>query len=104
MEVLYRPTALAALERYDRFRARRGYEPIGDEILDAIEERLQAPATWEEVPAPVYRVRGEALPVKRLLVRVRSKTFKVYVRPGPLPVVAAVTHIRHPGRRPIERG
>lgn len=102
MDVLFRRGALAAVHRYDRFRRRQGYEPIGAEILGAIEERLARPETWEEIAAPAYRVRGEAVPVKRLLVRVRSKQFKVYVRPGPRPVVAAVTHVRHPGQRPIE--
>ena len=75
-EVLYRRSAFAAVDAYDRFRRRRGYEPIGDAILTAIEQRLVGEATWEQIPVPTFRVRGEVFPVKRLLIRVRSKTFK----------------------------
>jgi hypothetical protein len=103
MDVLFRQSALLSVDRYDRFRHRLGHEPMGSEILAAIEERLETATTWQEIAAPVYRIRGEALPVKRLLVRVRSKQFKTYVRPGPQPAVATVTHIRHPGQPPIER-
>ena len=102
MEILYRRSALLNVDRYDEFRRKCGYEPMGHEILAAIAVRLQAVRTWEEIAAPVYRVRNEVLPVKRLLVPVRSKQFKAYVRLGPEPGIIAVTHIRHPAQRPIE--
>jgi len=102
-DVLYRPRVLAAIEQYDRYRAAHGYEAIGDEIYDAIEAALVQLQGWEEIVAPTFHVRGEAVPVKRLLVTVRSKTFKAYVLPGPTPKVVGVSHLLHPGQRPIER-
>lgn len=102
-DVLYRPRVLSAIERYDRYRMAHGYEPIGDEMYDAIEAALLPPQSWEEIIAPTFHVRGEAVPVKRLLITVRSKTFKAYVLPGPTPKVVGVSHLLHPGQRPIER-
>lgn len=102
-DVLHRPRVLAAIERYDRYRAAHGDEPIGDEMYDAIEAALLSLQGWEEIVAPTFHVRGEAVPVKRLLVTVRSKTFKAYVLPGPTPKVVGGSHLLHPGQRPIER-
>lgn len=103
MNVRYRPSALTAIARYDLFRQGRGYQPIGDEILDAVEKSLRAATGWDGIPGPAARVRGEVLPVKRLLVRVRSKTFKANIRQGPTPDVVVVAYVRHPGQQMIER-
>ena len=102
-EVLYRPRALAAVERYDHYRQARGYDPIGEEILDAIERSLLRRASWDEIVAPAFRVRGEPLQVKRIFVTVRSKRFKVYVLPVQRRGAVGIAAIRHPGQRPIER-
>lgn len=102
-EVLYRPRVLIAVERYDRYRMARGYEPIGEELFEAIEAVLLPLQAWEEIAAPTFHVRGEVVPVKRLLVTVRSKAFKAYLLRGPTPNVVGVSHLLHPGQRPIEQ-
>ena len=102
-EVLYRPRALAAVERYDRYRQAHGYDRIGEELLGAIERSLLPRQSWDEIAAPAFRVRGEPLPVKRILVTVRSKGFKVYVLPVQRPGAVGIAAIRHPGQHWIER-
>jgi len=102
-EVLYRPRALAAVERYDHYRQARGYDRIGEELLDAIERSLLPPQSWDEIVAPTFRVRGEPLPVKRIFVTVRSKRFKVYVLPVQRRGAVGIAAVRHPGQRRIER-
>ena len=58
MEILYRRSALLSVDRYDEFRRKYGYEPMGHEILAAIEARLEVVRTWDEIATPVYRVRN----------------------------------------------
>jgi hypothetical protein len=101
-QVLYRPRALASVAWYDRYRKARGHTPIGEDIIDAIERSLVPYQSWDDVPAPMFRVRGEPLPVKRMLVTVRSKRFTVYVVPVQAPGVVGIAAIRHPGQRRIE--
>lgn len=103
MDVLLGRRALDEIERYDKFRVAKGYSPVGDAILDALKIRLGPIRTWVDIPAPVFRIRAEPTTVKRLLLTVRSKVFKVYVLKASPESAAVVVDIRHPAQRPIER-
>ena len=102
-EILYRPQALAAVERYGHYRQARGYDRIGEELLDAIQRSLLPPQSWDEIVAPAFRVRSEPLPVKSIFVTVCSKRFKGYVLPVQRRGAVGIAAIRHPGQRRIER-
>jgi len=103
-EVRFRRTALDDIARYEAWRSRRNpsWRPIGADLIDAIEHAVSSYASFEAIPAPLLAVRGQVALLKRLLVPVRSKVFRVYVGPGRQRGETSVRRVRHPSRQLIE--
>ena len=102
--VKFRRRALDDIARYEVWRSRRNpsWRPIGADLVDTIERAVSAYASFEAIPAPLLAVRGQLALLKRLLIPVRSKVFRVYVGPGRQRGEISVRRIRHPSRRLIE--
>ena len=103
-EVRFCRTALDDITRYETWRSRRGpsWRPVGPDLIDAIEHAVSLYASFEAIPAPLLAVRGQVAPLKRLLVPVRSKVFRIYVGPGRQRGEISVRRVRHPSRQLIE--
>jgi len=101
-EVTFRESALSDLDRHDAWRAtlEPPAPPIAEEIVLAILAKLLDYADFRDVPYSTVTLRAEALPVKRLLVHVRSKTFVVFVGSGVQGGIE-VARVRHPGQQPL---
>jgi hypothetical protein len=102
--VRFTQAALDDIAGYEVWRTRqgRGWRLIGDELVDAIVAAVGKFESYESVPVPPLSVRGQRASVKRLLVTVRAKAFRVYVGPAREQDGISVRRVRHPGRRPIE--
>lgn len=102
--VRFTQAALDDIVRYEAWRMarRRGWVAIGDDLLDAIVAAVGAFESYERIPAPPLGVRGQRAPVKRILVTVRAKAFRVYVGPTRDVGAISVRRVRHPARSPIE--
>lgn len=102
--VRFAKAALDDIAGYEawRFRQDRAWPPIGDDLVDAILAAVGRFESYDSVPAPPLSLRGQRAPVKRLLVTVRAKAFRVYVGPAREPDGITVRRVRHPARHTIE--
>jgi hypothetical protein len=102
--VKFRRGALDDIVRYEAWRVRRNpsWRPIGNDLVEAIERTVSSYPSFEAVPAPLLAVRGQVALLKRLLIPVRSKVFRVYVGPGRQQGEISVRRIRHPSLKSIE--
>lgn len=100
--ITFRDTALVDLDRHDTWRTSLDppAPPIAEEILVAILGKLWAYERFDEVPYTSVTLCGEPLPVKRMLVQVRSKTFVTFLAQGPGGDIE-VARVRHPSQRPL---
>lgn len=103
--VRFRKEAIEDIDRYEAWRERQehSWQPINDALVRAIVSALSRYDAFDEIPARLLSVRGERAQVKRVLVRVRSKVFRVYIGPGRVGGVIAVRRIRHPAQPPLEQ-
>ena len=90
--------------RYELWRERQNpqWEPIAAQLLDVVHAAASAHPSFEGIPSRILMARGEPRPVKRLLVPIRSKVFKVNVSQGSRPGQIVVRRVLHPFRRSIE--
>ena len=67
---VFRQRALDDVERYEGWRQRTNpaWEPIADDLLDAIRHPVSRYRSFSEIPYKPLAVRGVVAPVKRLLV------------------------------------
>ena len=102
--VRFRRSALNDIARYGAWRdsQNRNWSPISEALLDAIAHAAGRFDSFDEIPAPLLAVNGEAAPLKRLLVPVRSKVFRVYVGPGRNAGDISVRRVRHPSQEPLD--
>lgn len=103
--VRFTQASLEDIARYEAWRLRRNgaWRPIGDALIEAITKAAERFPSFDAVPMPLLAIDGHGALVKRLLVPVRSKVFRVYVGPGRERDVISVRRVRHPARRTIER-
>lgn len=102
--VRFRREALRDIGRYEAWRESvdQGWQPIADTLLSAIQQTVARYASFDDIPAVLMMVRGQPAPVKRMLVPVRSKAFRVYVGPGRHSGEITVRRVRHPSQEPLE--
>ena len=102
--VKFRRDALDDIARYEAWRFRRNpsWHTIGHELIDAIDHTVSSYSSFEAIPASLLAVRGQVALLKRLLIPVRSKVFRVYVGPGRQRGEISVRRIRHPSRKSLE--
>jgi hypothetical protein len=101
----FRRAALDDIARYEAWRIRQNpsWRSIGSDLVDAIQQAASRYPTFDAIPVPLLTARGRTAFLKRLLVPVRSKVFRVYVGPGREPGEISVRRVLHPSRRSIER-
>ena len=99
--VTFRESALVDLDRHDTWRVslEPPAPPIAEEIVVAVLGKLLTYERFAEVPYTSVTTRGESLPVKRMLVEVRSKTFVIFLAEGPEGGIE-VARVRHPSQGP----
>lgn len=100
--VTFREAALVDLDRHDTWRAslEPPAPPVAEEIVVAVLGKLLTYERFDEVPYTSVTIRGESLPVKRMLVQVRSKTFIIFLAEGPDGGIE-VARVQHPSQRPL---
>lgn len=91
--------------RYEAWRRHENpdWRPVDEELIDVIERVVSRFESFEHIPARLLGVEGKHAPVKRLLVKVRSKIFRVYVGRGRRRGQISIRRVRHPARKPIEQ-
>ena len=96
--VTFRRAALDDIVRYESWRTQQNpsWRPIGPDLIDAIVQAANQHSTFEAIPAPLLAVRGQVALLKRVLVPVRSKIFRVYVGRGRAYGTISVRRVLHP--------
>lgn len=84
--------AIEDLTDHDDWRLSRGWDAMAEEIITAIQSASERDYLF---PKQQCVLRGEALPVFRTYVEVRSKRFRVYYLDQNPP---KIRRILHPGR------
>jgi hypothetical protein len=102
--VRFRRSALDDIARYEAWREGqdRHWAPIAYALLDAIVQAAGRFDSFDQIPAPRLALNGEVAQVKRLLVPVRSKVFRVYVGRGRRADEISVRRVQHPSQEPLE--